>query len=168
MALVTGGNRGYRERWAWLRHLQGWKGFRHIQRLRGKERWRVDRTYSLPRTLRARDPRATSSTRHRATDQGRNLMRPDELERRLQRLDAVGPAPPRRTAPPVLMLPDSDRVGAIGSYWGNPRPAPSPSSDRLRGGPDALGGARRDAAGVLTARACPSSGTKYVTCRVTS
>ena len=48
-------------------------------------------------------------------------MRPDELERRLrQRLDALGPAP-RAELPHVLTLPDFERVGAIQSYWGNPK-----------------------------------------------
>jgi hypothetical protein len=48
-------------------------------------------------------------------------VRPDELERRLrERLDALGPGP-RAELPHVLMLPDFDRVDAIGSYWGNPK-----------------------------------------------
>jgi hypothetical protein len=48
-------------------------------------------------------------------------MRPDQLERRLQRrLDALGPAP-RAELLHVLMLPDFDRADAIGSYWGNPK-----------------------------------------------
>jgi hypothetical protein len=48
-------------------------------------------------------------------------MRPDELERRLrERLDALGPAP-RAELLHVLTLPDVDRVGAIQSYWGNPK-----------------------------------------------
>jgi hypothetical protein len=43
-------------------------------------------------------------------------MRPDELERRIRkRLDALGPAP-RAELLHVLMLPDFDRVDAIGSY----------------------------------------------------
>lgn len=47
-------------------------------------------------------------------------MRPDELERRLQRrLGALGPAP-RAELPHVLMFPDFERADAIGSYWGNP------------------------------------------------
>ena len=47
-------------------------------------------------------------------------VRPDELERRLQeRLDALGPAL-RAELLHVLVLPDSDRSDAIGSYWGNP------------------------------------------------
>jgi hypothetical protein len=47
-------------------------------------------------------------------------MRPDELERRLrERLDTLGPAP-RAELLHVLMLPDFDRVDAIGSYRGNP------------------------------------------------
>jgi hypothetical protein len=54
-------------------------------------------------------------------------VRPDELERRLrQRLDALGPAP-RAELLRVLMLPDFDRADAIGSYWGNPKTARSPS-----------------------------------------
>ena len=48
-------------------------------------------------------------------------MRLDEVERRLQeRLVALGPAP-RAALLHVLMLPDFDRVDAIGSYWGNPK-----------------------------------------------
>jgi hypothetical protein len=44
-----------------------------------------------------------------------------ELEALLpQRLDALGPAP-RAELLHVLMLPDFDRVDAIGSYWGNPK-----------------------------------------------
>ena len=50
----------------------------------------------------------------------------------------------------VLMLPDFDRADAIGGYWGSPRPAPTPSSDRMPGGPDAPGRAGRHAAGVPT------------------
>ena len=47
-------------------------------------------------------------------------MRPDQLERRLwARLDALGPAP-RAELLRILLLPDSERVGAIQSYWGNP------------------------------------------------
>ena len=43
-----------------------------------------------------------------------------ELEALLpQRLDALGPAP-RAELLHVLMLPDLDRVDAIGSCWGNP------------------------------------------------
>lgn len=49
------------------------------------------------------------------------VMRPDELERRLRkRLGALGPAP-RAELLHGLMLPDFDRVDAIGSYWGNPK-----------------------------------------------
>jgi hypothetical protein len=52
---------------------------------------------------------------------GEGRVRPDELERRLQpRLDALGPAP-RAELLHVLMLPDFERVDAIGSYWGNPK-----------------------------------------------
>jgi hypothetical protein len=48
-------------------------------------------------------------------------MRPDELESRLQEwLDALGPAP-RAELLHVLMLPNSDRADAIGSYWANPK-----------------------------------------------
>ena len=55
-------------------------------------------------------------------------MRPDQLERRLQeQLDALRPAP-RAELLHVLMLPDFDRVDAIGSYWGNPKTATSRSS----------------------------------------
>jgi hypothetical protein len=49
-------------------------------------------------------------------------MRPDVLERRLrERLDALGPAP-RAELLHVLTLPDFDRVSAIQSYWGSPKP----------------------------------------------
>jgi hypothetical protein len=45
-------------------------------------------------------------------------MRPDELERRLrERLDALGPAP-RAKLLHVLVLPDFERVGRIGVFWG--------------------------------------------------
>ena len=80
-------------------------------------------------------------------------MRPDELERRLrERLDALGPAP-RAELLHVLMLPDFERADRIGEFWSYPesrdlRRAP----DRLRGGPDAPGGARRDVAGGLPER----------------
>ena len=48
-------------------------------------------------------------------------MRPDELERRISaRQDALGPAP-RAELLHVLTLPDFERVGAIQSYWGNPK-----------------------------------------------
>jgi hypothetical protein len=74
-------------------------------------------------------------------------MRPDELERRLrERLDALGPAP-RAELLHVLMLPDFDRADAIGSYWGNPKTRTfAELPHRLRGGPDAPGGAGRDVA----------------------
>jgi hypothetical protein len=49
------------------------------------------------------------------------LVRPDELERRLQdRLDALGPAP-RAELLHVLMLPDFERADRIGEFWGNPK-----------------------------------------------
>jgi hypothetical protein len=56
------------------------------------------------------------------------MMRPDDLEQRLQaRLDALGPAP-RAELLHVLMLPDFDRVDRIGEFWGaTQRVAPSPS-----------------------------------------
>jgi hypothetical protein len=48
-------------------------------------------------------------------------VRPDELERRLrERLDALGPAP-RAELLHLLTLPDFDRAGRIGEYWGNPK-----------------------------------------------
>src|SRR5215211_5890375 len=79
-------------------------------------------------------------------------MRPDELERRLQeRLDALGPAP-RAELLHVLMLPDFDRADRIGEFWDYPESrAFAELLDRLRGGrggPDAAGGAGRDAARV--------------------
>jgi hypothetical protein len=48
------------------------------------------------------------------------MMRPDDLEQRLQaRLDALGPAP-RAELLHVLMLPDFERADRIGEFWGNP------------------------------------------------
>jgi hypothetical protein len=48
-------------------------------------------------------------------------MRPDELERRLRdRLDGLGPAP-RAELLHVLMLPDFERAGRIGEFWGYPQ-----------------------------------------------
>jgi hypothetical protein len=56
------------------------------------------------------------------------------------------------------MLPDFDRADAIGSYWGEPQdPRLRRAPDRLRGGPDAPGGARRDAAGRASSRAKQTS-----------
>ena len=47
-------------------------------------------------------------------------MRPDQLEVRLrERLDALGPSP-RAELLHILMLPDFERAGRIGSYWGKP------------------------------------------------
>ena len=74
-------------------------------------------------------------------------MRPDELERRLrERLDAFGPAP-RAVLLRVLMLPDFDRADRIGEFRSYPeKSCLRRTPDRLRGGQDAPGGARRDAA----------------------
>ena len=48
-------------------------------------------------------------------------MTPDQLERQLRsRLDALGPAT-RAELLHVLMLPDFERVDAMGSYWANPK-----------------------------------------------
>jgi hypothetical protein len=48
-------------------------------------------------------------------------MRPDQLEQRLKkRLDALGPVP-RAELLRVLMLPDFDRAGRIGEFYGDPR-----------------------------------------------
>jgi hypothetical protein len=45
-------------------------------------------------------------------------MRPDELEKqRLERLDALGPAP-RAELLHVLMLPEIERADRIGEFWG--------------------------------------------------
>ena len=45
-------------------------------------------------------------------------MRPVELEKqRLERLDALGPAP-RAELLHVLMLPDFERADRIGEFWG--------------------------------------------------
>jgi hypothetical protein len=54
-------------------------------------------------------------------------MRPDELERPWERLDAVGPAP-RAELLHVLMLPDFERADRIGEFWGYPQSRTSPSS----------------------------------------
>ena len=53
----------------------------------------------------------------------RFVMRPDELERRLQereRLDALPPAA-RAELLHVLMLPDFERAARIGEFWSYPR-----------------------------------------------
>jgi hypothetical protein len=47
-------------------------------------------------------------------------VRLDELERRLQRLDALGPAP-RAELLHVLMLPDFERADGIGEFWTYPQ-----------------------------------------------
>jgi hypothetical protein len=53
-------------------------------------------------------------------DVGSDSDASDELDLRLhERFDALGPAP-RAELLHVLMLPDFERVDAIGSYWGNP------------------------------------------------
>ena len=54
---------------------------------------------------------------------------------------------PARSLLHVLMLPDFERADRIGEFWGYPEPRLRRAADRLRGGPDAPGGARRDAAG---------------------
>jgi hypothetical protein len=82
----------------------------------------------------------------RATIGRRSLqpMRPDELERRLRkRLDALGPAP-RAELLRVPMLPDFERADRIGEFLGEPEDADlRRAADRLRGAPDASGGACR-------------------------
>jgi hypothetical protein len=85
-------------------------------------------------------------------------MRPDQLERELrERLDALGPAP-RAEVLHVLMLPDFERADRIGEFWGYPESrAFRRTSDRLRGGPDAPGGAGRHAAGVGSVVCQPQS-----------
>jgi len=55
---------------------------------------------------------------------------------------------PRAELLRVLMLPDFDRADAIGSYWESQDPHLRRAPDRLRGVPDAPGGAGRDAAGA--------------------
>jgi hypothetical protein len=73
-------------------------------------------------------------------------MRPDELDRlQRARLDALGPAP-RAELLHVLMLPDLERADRIGEFWGDPESRAFAELLILRGGPDASGGARRDAA----------------------
>src|SRR4029450_1311624 len=48
----------------------------------------------------------------------------------------------------VLMLPDLERADRIGEFWGYPKKSRlRGAADRLRGGPNADGGARGDAAG---------------------
>jgi WD40-like Beta Propeller Repeat len=76
-------------------------------------------------------------------------MRPDELDRRLRdRLDALGPAP-RAQLLHVLMLPDFESGRDDPDLLGQPEdPRLRRAPDRLRGGPDAPGGAGRDVAGV--------------------
>ena len=62
-------------------------------------------------------------------------MRPDELERILrERLKAMPPAA-RAELLYVLMLPDFERAGRIGEFYGNPKtPHLRRVPDRLRGG----------------------------------
>jgi hypothetical protein len=49
------------------------------------------------------------------------MTRLPEMERRLrERLDALGPAP-RAELLHVLMLPDFERAGRIGEFYGDPR-----------------------------------------------
>jgi hypothetical protein len=48
-------------------------------------------------------------------------MRPDQLEQRLRkRLDALGPVP-RAELLHVLTLPEFERAGRIGEFYGDPR-----------------------------------------------
>jgi len=71
----------------------------------------------------------------------------EQMEQPLrERLDALGPAP-RAELLHVLMLPTSNAPTGSASSGGTRRLGRSPSSpDRLRGGPDPLTGARRNAA----------------------
>ena len=63
---------------------------------------------------------ADAASRH-AGREDKRVMRPDELERRLQaRLDALGPAP-RAELLHVLMLPDLERAERIGEFWSYPQ-----------------------------------------------
>ena len=63
-----------------------------------------------------------------------------------KRLDA--PPAARAELLHVLMLPDFERADRIGEFWGNPKDADvGRAPDRLRGGPDAEGSARRHSAG---------------------
>jgi len=75
-----------------------------------------------------------------------------EIERALrERLDALGPAP-RAELLHVLMLPGCERADRIGEFWGHSESRRiRRASDRLRGGPDAPGGAHRHAAGERAA-----------------
>jgi hypothetical protein len=76
------------------------------------------------------------------------LMRPDELERRLrERLDALGPGSPRRTAPRPHAARLRPRPTGSESSGATRESRPRRAPDRERGGPDAPGGARGDAAG---------------------
>ena len=71
----------------------------------------------------------------------------EQLERALgKRLDALGPAPHAELLG-VLMLPDFERPDRIGEFYGPQAADVRRAADRLRGGSDAPGGARRDAAG---------------------
>ena len=71
----------------------------------------------------------------------------EQLERALrERLDALGPAC-RAELLHVLMLPDFERADRIGEFWSYPESRTfAETTYRLRG-PDAPGGACRDATG---------------------
>ena len=47
-------------------------------------------------------------------------IRPDQLERLRERLDALGPAP-RAELLHVLMMPDLERAERIGEFWSYPQ-----------------------------------------------
>jgi len=66
----------------------------------------------------------------------------DEMEAALRaRLEALPPAA-RAVLIHVIRLPDFERADAIGTYWGHPEKRTfGGAPDRLRGGPNATGGA---------------------------
>jgi hypothetical protein len=74
-------------------------------------------------------------------------MRPDELERRLPERLAASDRFPRAGLLHVLMLPDFEGADRIGGLGEPEDPDVRRAVDRLRGGSDASGRARRDAAG---------------------
>ena len=76
--------------------------------------------------------------------------RSSQIIDRSQAVAASPSSPSRRRAEllHVLMLPDLERAGRIGEFWELPHePRLRGAANRLRGEPDATGGARRDAQG---------------------
>ena len=80
-------------------------------------------------------------------------MRPDELERRLGETPRRPRPAPRAELLHVLILPDFEHAERIGEFWGLPaEPRLRRAADRLRGGSDATGGTRPDAARTRVSR----------------